>query len=302
MHVFLMSWVAKTISFVFLYFSMLSIGMHTSKEDVIALLKPRGHLIRLLLANFVVVPIVGVVFTRGLTLSPGETTAFLLLSCTPGGLSALQFTGVTKGGALFAGSSTLIMSLLAIFISPLLLELALPQQVSIIIPYERALLFILLLLLFPLALGLLIRHSWDSLAKRLATPSAIVATITATIAGWLIAGEQKQAIDTLGIEELFIMLMFSIVCMIVGWYMGGRDPHARAIFAIATGMRNVALCLLISLYAFPDPAVEKPLVAFSAVMIFPSLLYYWYLKIRSINPELLKRILGKTVFKNNNKL
>jgi BASS family bile acid:Na+ symporter len=46
-------------------------------------------------------------------------------------------------------------------------------------------------------------------------------------------------------------------------------------------MRNVALGLLLAFRTFPDPAVQTPLVAFSALMIPPNMLMTLYWTIRS---------------------
>ena len=77
------------------------------------------------------------------------------------------------------------------------------------------------------------------------------------------------------------MLLFIVLSMAAGWYMGGPTKETRPVLATVTGMRNVALCLLIALKTFPDPAVQTPLVAFSALMVPPSMLYTLYWVIRS---------------------
>ena len=69
------------------------------------MLGSKGLLLRSLLANFVAVPIVGIVLARTLPLKPEAATALLLLACTPGGISALQFTTKIKGASFFAEST-----------------------------------------------------------------------------------------------------------------------------------------------------------------------------------------------------
>jgi BASS family bile acid:Na+ symporter len=199
---FLMSWSAKIFTLVFLIFSMLSIGMETTKGDVIALLKSGSNMLRLLLANFVVVPLLGIILVRSISLAPGVATAFLLLCRTPGGISALHYTSKAKGELFFAGSSAFIMSLLAVFISPLLLAFALPQNAIIIDHYGWELLFIVIFMLLPLALGSLIRHRWDLFAKKIARPFAIASLIAFVIAVWLIADQRRTAMRAIGPDSI----------------------------------------------------------------------------------------------------
>ena len=60
-----------------------------------------------------------------------------------------------------------------------------------------------------------------------------------------------------------------------------KQLETRRVLATVTGMRHVALCLLIALNTFPDAAVQAPLVAFSALMVPPNTLLAAYTVIRS---------------------
>jgi hypothetical protein len=46
-------------------------------------------------------------------------------------------------------------------------------------------------------------------------------------------------------------------------------------------MRHVVLCLIMALHTFPDPAVQAPLLAFSALMVPPNMLLTASMVIRS---------------------
>ena len=97
----------------------------------------------------------------------------------------------------------------------------------------------------------------------------------------LIMGLRKEAMNAVGKEALLYMLLFIVISMAVGWFMGGPAKETRPVLATVTGMRHVALCLIIALNTFPDPAVQAPLVAFSALMVPPSMLLTVYMVIRS---------------------
>ena len=77
------------------------------------------------------------------------------------------------------------------------------------------------------------------------------------------------------------MLIFIVISMAVGWLMGGSAKETRPVLATATGMRHVGLSILIAQNAFPDPAVQAPLLAFSVLMVPPSMLLTAYMLIRS---------------------
>ena len=278
---FLMDTLSRILVFVFLITAMLSVGLQIRAGDLRSLLGSKGLLLRSLLANFVAVPIVGIVLARTLPLKPEAATALLLLACTPGGISALQFTTRIKGASLFAGSSAFLLSFVAVFLSPALLALVLPGDISVVIPYGRALLFVVVFLLLPLVAGTLVRSRAERPAEKLSKLCAIMSAVLFIVVFVLIMGLRKEAMNAVGKEALLYMLIFIIISMAVGWFMGGPAKETRPVLATVTGMRHVALSLLIALNTFPDPAVQTPLVAFSALMVPPNMLLTAYMVIRS---------------------
>jgi len=97
----------------------------------------------------------------------------------------------------------------------------------------------------------------------------------------LLMGLRKGAMNAVGKEALLYMFIFIIISMAVGWFMGGPAKETRPVLATVTGMRHVVLCLIIALNTFPDPAVQAPLLAFSALMVPPNMLLTVYMVIRS---------------------
>jgi len=277
----LMDTFSRILTFVFLITAMLSVGMKTTAGDLRSLLGSKGLIVRSLLANFVAVPIVGIVLARTFPLKPEAATALLLLACTPGGISALQFTTKIKGAALFAGSSAFLLAFVAVFLSPALLELVLPGDISVVAPYGRALLYVVGFLLLPLVAGMLVRSRWERLAVKLSKPCLIMSAVIFFVVLALIMGSRKEAMNAVGKEGLLCMLLFIIISMAVGWFMGGPAKETRDVLATVTGMRHVVLCHFIALNTLPDPAVQAPLWAFSALMLPPNMLLTAYMMIRS---------------------
>jgi BASS family bile acid:Na+ symporter len=276
-----MDTLSRTLVFAFLITSMLSVGMTATMKDLRSLLASKGLLFRLLIANFVVVPLIGIALVKVLPWKPDAATALLILACTPGGLSALQFTTKVKSEKFLAGSSAFLLSLLAVFLSPLLLTIALPGDASVVVPYGRALIFIVVFLLLPLVAGMLVGGRMDRQAEKLSKLFGIVSVVLFIAVMLLLKGDRKEAMNAIGKEALLYMLLFIVLSMITGWLMAGRRKDARPVLATVTSMRNVALCLLIALKTFPDPAVQTPLVAFSALMVPPNMLLAIFWAIRS---------------------
>jgi bile acid:Na+ symporter, BASS family len=271
----------RSLTLLFLITAMLGVGLQTTAGDLRSLLKSKGLVYRALLANFVAVPIVGIVLARTLPFKPEAASALLLLACTPGGISALQFTTKIKGASLFAGSSAFLLSFVAVFLSPALLTLVLPGDISVVIPYGRASLFVVVFLLLPLVAGTLVRSRWERPAEKLSKLCVILSAVIFVVVIGLLMGRRKGAMDAVGKEALIYMLLFIIISMAVGWFLGGPAKETRPVLATVSGMRHVGLSILIALNVFPDPAVQTALLAFSALMVPPNTLLTIYMVIRS---------------------
>ena len=272
---------ARVLTLLFLITAMLSVGLQATTGDLHSLLRSKGLLLRSLIANFVAVPIAGIVLAMTLPLKPEAADAILLLACTPGGISALQFTTKIKDASLFAASNAFLLSFVAVFLSPVLLKIVLPGNISVDIPYGRASLFAVVFLLLPLVAGSLLRSRWEHMAKKLSKLCSILSAVIFVIVLMLIMDRRKEAMKSVGITALLCMLLFIIISMAVGWFMGGPARETRPVLATVTGMRHVALSVLIAMNAFPNPAVHACLWAFSALMVPPSMLLTVYMVIES---------------------
>lgn len=169
---------------VFAVTSMLSVGFgHTFRE----VLEPLGNIrwvVRALLANFVLVPLLAIVVLE--LLDPAQPLAVgLFLVAAAGGAPFLIKLAEVAGSDL-ALSGTLLVLLLPVTIiyMPVVVPLALPEAEVSVSAIARPL---VLTMLLPLASGLLVRTLVPALAMRLRAPLgklssiALVVLVLATI-------------------------------------------------------------------------------------------------------------------------
>ena len=282
---FLLNTTEKLLILIFFVTTMLSIGMQTRVSDLRLLAASRDFLVRTLVANFLAAPIVGMVIALLLPLQPHVAAALVLLACTPGGLSAIQFTSKVKGHAHFAGATLFVLSLLAVFISPLILRLVLPGRVEIVMPHGRVLLFIVAYLLIPLLAGMFLIDRKPGVAAKLSRLVGLVGVV-AFVAFMVVTGAARRvAAGEIGMAAVGAMLLFILVSLAVGWFMGGPTREFRRILATSTSMRNAALCLAIVESSSPGHVVIVPLIAFSLLMVPPNMLFTVYHVIREKRNE-----------------
>jgi predicted Na+-dependent transporter len=271
----------KILILIFLITSMMSIGMQTRISEIKSVIASKDFLIRTFLTNFVIVPIVGTIIVRIFPLSPPVESAILLLAFTPGGLSAIQFTSHVKGSAALSGAMVFFLSLLAIFVSPLMLYLVLPKDLTSTIPYGQALIFLLVYLLLPILIGMYILNKVPHIATKFSKLVGLVGVATFLAFMIITSSDRKEALGQIGITGVIAMLLFILVSMVIGWFMGGSSRDARQILATATSMRNAVLCVGIVQSSSPDNTVLVPLIAFSLLMVPPNMLFAIYSIVQS---------------------
>jgi BASS family bile acid:Na+ symporter len=258
---------------------MLGIGLKVGKDEILSVVKDKSWLVRIFIANFVLIPAVGILAAKTLAVKPENALALIVLACAPGGMSALQFLSKKKEAEALAygAGTTALLSFFSIFLTPALIALAIPKGMTLTVPYGKAVLFVSLFMLLPLLLGILVQGTAGSVAGKLAGPVSLIATLAFVGAMVKMLDFTKWAKGEVGTKGLVAIVIFILVSMLIGWVLGGPRKFTRAILATSSSMRNVALALAIAIRSF-DAAVLTPLVAFMAVMVPANLLLMLILK------------------------
>jgi BASS family bile acid:Na+ symporter len=266
----------KILTYVFLVSTMLAIGLTVTWTEILTAVRGRHLMGRILLANLVLIPIVGYLLILIFPLSPGIKLGIALLALAPGGLTAIQFTDKVKGSLAFAAAVAFILTLLSIAVTPILIKILLPLETGLNLPFMRIILFALLYLLLPLVVGFGIRNGSEKTAKGLGKIMLIVSNISFVATILLTSALKKEAMGSVGKTGLLAMLAFIIFSMVIGWWMGGPEKGNRRVLAIATSMRNAGLCLLVAMRMFPESGADVGVIAFMGLMVPPNMLYTVY--------------------------
>ncbi|MBV8883121.1 MAG: hypothetical protein JO235_03850 [Chroococcidiopsidaceae cyanobacterium CP_BM_RX_35] len=262
------------LTLLFLVAFMLSIGMETTHGQILATLRNERRLVWLsLLANFILVPLLGFILSRLFQFSSDVAAGFLLLTVAPGGLFALNFSRVSKGNLVYAIGLVFVLSLLSVIITPALANLLFTPVVTARVPIFKAIGFLLLVVLLPISAGRAIQYWSQPVARvlgKLMGTLSIVLFITVTL---LTSKLKSPAIAALGLKGLTAIILLVVACWVIGWLLGGPQLENRKVLAIGTSMRNVAICLPIALSYFPSTNVLVPIVAFSGISITMNMVF-----------------------------
>ena len=255
------------LSYLFVVVYMLSVPLETTRGEIIGTLGHWNLMGRALLANFVIIPILGIVITQFLVLPSDVRIGFLLLGFAPGGLLALQFARVSKGNRVFAVALLLVFCGLAILVTPLFVYLFFPREEAGRLPFGWLTMMLLLLTVVPLIVGRALQRLIPQHAPKLGLWLGRL-SIVIFIAAAVMAGRYKTpAIKFMGANGIAAIVLLILGSWVVGWLLGGPEIRNRKVLAISSSIRNVGVCLPIASNYFAGTDVTVPIVAFSGIMI-----------------------------------
>lgn len=261
----------------FVVLVMVSIGLRVRRAELFQFLRNQGLLARSLIANCVVVPAIGFLLTLVISMDPTSRIGFLLVAALPGTPAALQFTRTARDRLAFVATLTFILSLAAVVIAPVAVEVV-PHQVSPYRPTVALVLTLLLQLVAPLAFGIFLGRTWPSVITPLSRWLDILATLTFLLLMWETRAIRREAFRTLGHGVVIALFALLFISMAVGWGFGGPDRESRRLMATSTSMRNIVVTFFIARYWFPGTPVYMVPIAYLGMMVPTNMLFTLYMK------------------------
>jgi len=254
---------------------MLSIGLRTSGGELLNIVRDRALLARILLANCILIPALGLLLVHTFPLTPDATIGIVLLAAIPGTPIALQFTRMAKTRLAFTATMTFVLSLVSIAMTPLAIE-TMPQVEQ---RNERPVLFLIvniaLYISLPLCAGLWVARRVPTVASRLVLPLGILATVVFLFLMWETRLMRREAFHAIsGSGTVLAMFLLLLLSMLIGWFIGGPDREIRRIVATSTGMRNVIVVLYLARYCFADTNVYMIPIVYLSLMVPTNLLFH----------------------------
>lgn len=263
----------------FVVLVMASIGLRVRRGELFSILRNRKLLGRSLLANCVVVPVLGYLLARMVPMDPQVRVGIMLLAAVPGTPVALQFTRTARGRLGFVAGLTFLLSIAAVAVAPVAVTVV-PHLESQYRPEFDLILTLLMQIVLPLGAGVMLARKWPSIAAKLVGPLNILATVIFIFLMWETRAVRREALRSMGGRPLLTMLALLIVAMVTGWWLGGPDRESRRVMATSTSMRNVVVCFFIARYWFPGTRAYLVPIAYLGMMLPANLLFTLYEKWR----------------------
>jgi BASS family bile acid:Na+ symporter len=252
----------------------LGAGLEVDREHLRATLKRVGLSVRAILANFVIVPLIGVIVVKLFRLPPAVATGVLLMAIAPGVPFVLASVRKRGGRLALAVELAVVLPLLSIVTVPITAALVLPSIAEAHLPFGKFALTLVLFQLLPLLIGIVVGGSWPKLAEKLARPLQFgffgAALILIVLLFPQIVGSIATVYGSLGMLASFTIVLLS---MATGWLLGGPAVEDRRVLGIGTTLRNVGLCALIATSSLANSRVAAAVLCYLVIQMIVSTIF-----------------------------
>jgi predicted Na+-dependent transporter len=253
----------------FVVTSMLAMGMSLTTAMILKPLKSVRLVVLALVANFVLVPLLAYGIASLIPLDAPLKDGLIILSCAAGAPFLPKLVQGAKGTvALGVGLMVLLMVVTIVY-----LPLVLPQLLSgVSVSAWDIAKSLVILMLIPLAIGLLIRwHSPDTAAEYqpLMNKVSSVSLLVLLVVG--LGLNVSNIIDLIGTGGIGALLLFIVGSLVIGLLLGGHDSATRSVMGLGTAQRNVSAAIVVAAQNFAG-TMTLPFVLVGAILLLLILL------------------------------
>jgi predicted Na+-dependent transporter len=251
--------------------SMASVGLAHGFKEVVYPLRNLRAVFRVLVANFVLVPILGFAVARMLALTQPVEAGLILVAMAAGAPFLVKLTAHAEHDVALSATLLVLLLPMTVVYIPLVVPLALPDtRVSL----GAIGMPLFLTMLLPLAVGMMIHERLSDWAERLQPIMRKVSTVTliVLIAATLFANLQR-ALNMFGTGAILAAILLICGAFLIGYALGGHDPEKRGVLALATAQRNISAATVVATQGFEDSGILVMVIISSLVgfaLLFPA--------------------------------
>lgn len=249
-------------------FTMFSVGTVIPPESFRVLARQPGSIGLGLLTQFTVMPLLALGLTRLGGYDPYIALGFLIVGCAPGAMTSNVLTYLAGGDAAYSVTLTTLASLVAVFLTPLLVFLLGGQ--SLPFTWEGLGLQIWTLawtVALPLLLGLGLRVARPRLAPVFETASPAIAVVAITLICCFVVQWTHLHLKRTTLAIALGVVAVNALGFLIGGLLGKvyRFPPARRItLSIEVGMQNAGMGVVLAVSVLRDrPEVAVPSALFT---------------------------------------
>jgi len=235
---------------VFAITSMLSAGLSFTFREIAAPFRRPGRIVRAIVANFVLVPLLAAGIAHALALDPARSIGMILLGAAAGAPFLIKLIAIAAGDVALGTSLLVLLVPLTVVLMPFLVPLLAPEAAvtagAIALPLAGT-------LLLPLGFGLVVAERAPSWARRFQPTARVVSTIALVALMLLtIVLNLHHVIDIIASRAIAALLLLFAGSFAIGYFLASPRPERRLVLGLGTAQRNIAAATIVAVEDIKD--------------------------------------------------
>jgi BASS family bile acid:Na+ symporter len=106
---------------------------------------------------------------------------------------------------------------------------------------------LIVMMLLPLAIGLFINARYEEIAAKVQPTfgqASNIAILVLTVLGLVL--NFRSMLDLVGSWGILAGIIFIIVSLVIGYFLGGSDSNIKSVMGLGTGQRNISAALVVA--------------------------------------------------------
>jgi BASS family bile acid:Na+ symporter len=235
---------------IFVVSTMLNVGLTQKLSDITSHLKNYPFVLKMLVANFIVAPLLMIGALYLAPFDPALKGGLLIFSLCAGAPFLIKLTQTAKHDLALGAAVMMLLMLVTVIYTPIALPLML-SGISVDAWAIAKSLFLQLLL--PIAVGMLVVQFLRNLAKTVQPWVGRLGNITLyVLMGATLIGYFPNMLAIFGTGAILVGLTFVAAAFGVGYLAGAGKDHLEDVGGLGTAQRNTAAGVIIATQNFSD--------------------------------------------------
>jgi BASS family bile acid:Na+ symporter len=259
-----------------IFMTVFSLGLRSSIDDLMYLVRRPSLLARSLLSMNIIMPVLTAAVVSNLNLHPAVKISLVALAVSPIPPLLPQRELKAAGTASYGFGLLYTAALIAIVYVPIAVSLLASYfGIEDHTPAAEVARLVLITVLAPLSIGIAVRRYAPAMAGRMAKPVLKAALVVLGVSVLpLLVRLFPSVLSLIGDGTILVIVAFVLVGLAAGHLLGGPEPGNRTILAFSTAIRHPGVALAIAVANFPgEKLIPAAIVMYLILNIIVSIPY-----------------------------
>lgn len=268
---------------------MVAVGMALTVDDFRRVAREPRQIGLGLVAQLVVLPLLGFAVAAAFPLTPVLAVSVVLLAASPGGTTSNLIVHATDGDRALSVSLTALSNAVVWLTMPFLVGLAFrvfgDGSQGVDFPVGEVMVQIAALTVVPVVVGMLVHHRAPAFAARVADGSKVFAAVFLAAVVVALAVENLDLVLSEGPRFAPAFIALNAAALAAGWgiaRLGGLEPRQVSTIAIETGLQNSTVAITVALTVLGDGELAIIPALYGVWMLATGFGYAWLARRRDV--------------------